>query len=383
MKRTLLLSALPACLLLLGWMGCSDGDGTDLGQGGTAANGSGANASGGSAASGGGTGEGGVAFDAGDNDGNTLQDGDVCGTTEADALLIELDMFLVIDQSGSMNPQPWGQTETALNAFFNNPLSEGINVGLSFFPHPQLGSSCDPGFYNPIYHPNPIPPLAQIPADNATLQSVLASMTPGGMTPMRAALEGTYQVATAWQDSYPEHKVIVVLSGDGMPNSCESNTSEEIAVSSGLATAALNQNGVETYCVILEASAASALNQIAAAGGTGQAFDVSQDVSQFAQVMNDIREDALGCEYIIPEPEPGEPFDPMQVNVYYYAGGGDDATLLPKADNEADCGNDAGWYYDDPVDPTMILLCPASCATVEGDPEARISIAFGCPTQAN
>lgn len=353
-------------------------DPSGLGDG---ANGSGLTGTGGSAAAGGqgagGSGEGGVGFDAGQTDGN-LSDGDICSAEEAVAEKIPLDIFFVLDISGSMSSL-WSPTRNAINQFFNDPLSEGINVALSFYPHPSLGSSCEASYYNPPYYPDPIPPLAAVPADNAGLQTLLAGISTDGMTPMYAALEGSYQVATLWQDTYPGHKTIVVLSGDGSPNSCWGTTSEEISQCSSLATSALNYNGVETYCIVLASSAATALNQIAAAGGTGQSYDVSSNVSQFAQVMSDIRDSALGCEYLIPEPEEEE-FDPLKVNVLYTPGGGGDAETIPQVANEAACGNGDGWYFDDPQDPTMILLCPATCTTIENDGEAQINIAFGCPT---
>jgi hypothetical protein len=37
-----------------------------------------------------------------------------------------------------------------------------------------------------------------------------------------------------------------------------------------------------------------------------------------------------------------------------------------------------GWYYDDPVKPTTITLCPTTCAGVQSDQSAKIDILFGC-----
>jgi hypothetical protein len=40
-----------------------------------------------------------------------------------------------------------------------------------------------------------------------------------------------------------------------------------------------------------------------------------------------------------------------------------------------------GWYYDDNVNPTTIILCQASCDEVSGDPNGHIDILFGCATE--
>ena len=57
-------------------------------------------------------------------------------------------------------------------------------------------------------------------------------------------------------------------------------------------------------------------------------------------------------------------------------------TLL-QANDAADCGTDPGWYYDNPMNPTKIFLCPATCVTVQADPEANVKFLFGCPTELN
>jgi hypothetical protein len=56
--------------------------------------------------------------------------------------------------------------------------------------------------------------------------------------------------------------------------------------------------------------------------------------------------------------------------------------LLPvsKVDNEAACtATGTGWYYDNPADPTSILLCPTNCSTVSDAPSgAKVEILHGC-----
>ncbi|MBW2527775.1 MAG: VWA domain-containing protein, partial [Deltaproteobacteria bacterium] len=114
------------------------------------------------------------------------------------------------------------------------------------------------------------------------------------------------------------------------------------------------------------------------------AYDVSQNTSAFAQKMAEIRGTALGCEYLIPDS--GTEFDPFNVNVSITIDGGT-PQQIPQADNETDCGSGAGWYYDNPTNPTMIILCPTSCQAIEtaqdNGQQIDVDVKFGCPTEVN
>jgi hypothetical protein len=82
----------------------------------------------------------------------------------------------------------------------------------------------------------------------------------------------------------------------------------------------------------------------------------------------------------MPEGEPNKPVDPAKINVNYTPGGGSAETIGQVA-NEAACGADGGWYYDDPADPAIITLCPVTCAEVQLDDAAKIEIILGCDTK--
>ena len=232
-------------------------------------------------------------------------------------------------------------------------------------------------------------PLLLLPDQVGVLESTLSALHPNdctaGTTPMYGALYGTYQFAVNYQLANPDRKVIVVLTSDGEPccGDCSDHFGgaqyEEIPTIAALALSARG-GGVLTYTIIIDIAAKQALDAIALQGGTGQAYDVSNDVSQFAQALDQIRAAALSCEYPIPDTQ--DQFDPLKVNVVYTPGGGQPETL-PQAASAADCGQLDGWYYDDPVTPTKITLCPHTCNDVQADSEAHVSFAFGCPTVVN
>jgi hypothetical protein len=91
----------------------------------------------------------------------------------------------------------------------------------------------------------------------------------------------------------------------------------------------------------------------------------------------------LSCELVIPPPSMGT-LDPAKVNVAIQSGG--NQVYLPGVTDAAACGPAGGWYYDDPVTPTKVTLCPASCdaaqASVGPGKPGHIEVLFGCATVA-
>jgi hypothetical protein len=85
----------------------------------------------------------------------------------------------------------------------------------------------------------------------------------------------------------------------------------------------------------------------------------------------------LPCAFAIPEPPAGETLDPDRVNFVYTPSGGSPVTF-PRVDSATDCGTSHGWYYDDPLAPTQIFVCPATCTVLETDADGRVDIQFGC-----
>ncbi len=89
---------------------------------------------------------------------------------------------------------------------------------------------------------------------------------------------------------------------------------------------------------------------------------------------------SLACNYQIPDPPDGEVFDQDEVNVEFEDS---DGVPLPigRVDSEAACaGVTHGWYYDDPVDPTRIIVCPQTCDTIRDFEAGKVAIKFGCET---
>lgn len=87
----------------------------------------------------------------------------------------------------------------------------------------------------------------------------------------------------------------------------------------------------------------------------------------------------LPCTFALPAPPDGMSLDPMKVNVVYTPTGGQPQTIH-NVGSQAGCNGGPGWYYDDPAMPTAIVVCPATCQTLEGDANGKVTVELGCAT---
>jgi hypothetical protein len=159
------------------------------------------------------------------------------------------------------------------------------------------------------------------------------------------------------------------------------------------------------------------LDQIAAAGGTNAAIDVSAGPAAFINALNSIRQKvsvtsshpvvtqqkhtvtshtstpvsttirtqqvistALDCQWKIPTTTGTKQFDPDLVNMQLTDSTGS-ATQFGKVASPNDCATAGdGWYYDDNAAPTQIFVCSKTCETLKASTGARVDILLGCPT---
>jgi hypothetical protein len=331
----------------------------------------------------------------GANSGGTGQLGDAaCAASSYEGEIIPLDMFIMYDQSGSMNEQTpngtvWDVIKGALIQFVQSPQSAGIGVGIGYFP---LVTNCTPNTpgctcifgicppqssCNATEYARPDVPIEVLPQVEPKIVASLNAHGPNGGTPTYPAIQGAMQYALQYAVANVGRKTIVVLATDGAPNDCNSNVQN---VSSVAAAGFANNPQLLTFVVGIGNT--GNLNQIAQAGGTNQALIVSTSANagqEFLDAMNRIRGQALSCEFGIPTPRPGETLNPNQVNVRFTPGGAA-GEIIFKVDNAGACDpNLGGWYYDDPAAPQRILLCPASCNRVTATP-GRIDVELGCST---
>lgn len=327
--------------------------------------------------------------------------GAVCNARVRDGERVPVDMYFLVDSSGSMQEavaggSKWAVVSAALVAFLNDPRNVGTGVGIGYFP--STPGQCMPGDAGCLCIPiinicfatdggscavsdyaKPSVPLALPPAI-APVISDIGGHTVGGGTPTRPAVEGALQYLSQWASAHPERKPLLVLATDGEPSECELNTPKDVA--DVAATALAGPQAIRTFVIGVGRSLVS-LNLVAQAGGTDHAFlvDTGGDLTkEFADALDQIRGAATACEFSIPKASSGnEAVDPTKLNVSYIAAGSTTPTRVPQTfmGSASNCDSSGGWYYDNPAAPTAIKLCDATCRSLSG---STIQVEFGCDT---
>jgi von Willebrand factor type A domain len=304
-----------------------------------------------------------------------------CAGTSSKAQLLPLDMYVMLDQSGSMSTAVngggtrWTAVTGALTTFVNQPNLNGVSVGIQYFPLKVGGlDSCNTADYA-----NPAVEIAPLPGVANTIITSMGQHAPAGNTPTSAALDGAITHAIDWQNKNPTHVTIVVFATDGQPTECDTNLQNIY----GIAAAGFNgMPKIPTY--VIGVGSSGNLNGIAVAGGTMAAFQVDTNGNanqDFLDAMNKIRGSVLACSYLIPAPPAGQMLDYSKVNVEYTPGAGGSPITIPKVMDKASCPSPGlGWYYDDNAKPTQIILCDDTCKQISADSKAAVNIVLGCGT---
>jgi len=311
-----------------------------------------------------------------------------CASTSSTAQLLPLDLYIMMDQSGSMSAvtgsgmSKWQSIAEALKTFMQDKSSAGIGVGIQYFPLKGIGGSAVGGEKDSCSvsdYAKPEVAIAALPDTAADINDSVAKHSPGGGTPTAVALQGAINYAKSHSVANPTHTVIVVLATDGEPSECMPMDIPAIAqVASG---GAQGSPKILTF-VIGVGTSLTKLGAIAASGGSVQPFLVDQDgvdmVQQFSAALKSVQVAALACTYSIPLPEKGKTFDPTKVNVQVQFGENVPwvmvyVGMLAKCDPGT-----GGWYYDDPNAPTKIRLCQSMCTTLGTTPNAKVEILVGC-----
>ncbi|MBX3183680.1 MAG: hypothetical protein KIT72_06120 [Polyangiaceae bacterium] len=370
----------------------------------------------GTAGQGGASGFGGSTLDASPNDSGHPE----CAKDVYSGELIPLDLYLLLDRSASMlepdenGLQRWSAITQAIKNFVNLPSSGGLSVGLGYFPNTPSKpapttcanpDSCFPYIAQCVFgaccysesalncesagvptssclaedYRFPSIPIAELPGAATAIHQSIDNTTPLGTTPMGPALEGAIDYAQGWAAQHTDRITAVVLATDGAPYGCNPEGTDIVAAR---AAEGLSQTpSVLTFVVGLGEQLA-VLNSIAIAGGTKEATLVDSGANagaEFLSALNKIRGD-LQCTYAIPTPREGEDFDPNKLNVSFQEG--DQAPeFVPRVDGGAQCGlgKKAGWYYDNPTNPSRVTLCKHSCTAVQGG-GIQVEVVLGCPT---
>lgn len=321
---------------------------------------------------------------AGESEANLEGTGD-CSADLAGTMLQPIYLGFAFDVSGSMGKLDypwhdpalkWEPVVAATKAFFADDTSSGIAASLSFFPAED--DRCDAESYAP-------PDVAMTPLPSDVFADAIDDVTPEtsddwrGGTPTLAVTQATLAMLDGLAGADPTGRYVFVLVSDGYPQGCDD---DDDAIEATVEAVAEVSDRVLTYVVGVAnppggPDTVTNLDQIAVAGGSGQAFIVEtgnagQTAVDFKAAIEAIRSDVASCSLVIPESPDGQPLEPDRVNVTY--------DMMPLG-YDPDCVTSAGWRYDDPDAPTRIELCPGVCEDVRAEPGREVTIEFGCETR--
>lgn len=296
-----------------------------------------------------------------------------CAANVADGEAKPVHMVVAVDTSGSMCEvnegdrnnncdlpnTKWSQIRSALSTFFSNTASKDTFVSLI----PWSGGQCS-GFDRPITSEVTLPDTA------GTLNRAVATLKPEGGTPTHGAILGAQKYATLLKSTLTDDgKVVIALATDGLPQGCSSVPQATAAAAASFAA------GTPVYVIGVGSAGAGNMQGIAVAGGTTNAFNVSNATAaaDFAKALEEIKGNALGCNLKLPSPPPGSSLDLKKVNVVY------NGNPVPYSQ---DCSDKTGWrYLPDSAKPDGIELCETVCSSLKAAPNgAKLKLVLGCAT---
>ncbi len=294
-----------------------------------------------------------------------------CGKGSFKADPIPVGMHVMLDKSGSMAGTRMTNVKKALKDFINNPSSNGMAVGIDYFP--QGSDICAESNYT-----TPAVAMSMLPGNRAALISSIDGVGTGGNTPTRPALKGAIGVARTYANANPTHKTVVVLATDGEPTECSNNSTTYIGDNIAKGEGMDKSPKIPTYVIGVGSGVGeSGMDYIASRGGTGSAYMVNDGSSAaFEAAMNDIRKQTLGCEFTVPPTTLGI-IDPTTMQLRYQDGDGNVSKVNRVAGASA-CGSSPGWYPDSATAPTKIFLCPNTCTNVKTLESADLYVFYDC-----
>jgi len=307
-----------------------------------------------------------------------------CASVKKKAASLPVDLVFGIDESFSMAfENKWTDLTGALDSFVADPASSGLDMGIQFFP---LRETCVVSAYEDLAVPvGPQASVAPLIQQAIAMNRPSPSSDQSGGEPIVQILEGLVGYLQA--NTAAGYKPVIVLATDGIPDTTcsfvpDGGLPNSLANAETVAAAAFAGTPSIPTFVIGVGSNLTALNGLAAAGGTGMATiinvgDAGSSEQAFIDALNAIRVQAVPCQFAIPT---GTTVNPSETNVDYTKGSGATETFV-YVGTSASCSmapND-GWYFDNPTSPTEVILCSGACNTVKNDPAATVDVVLGCP----
>jgi hypothetical protein len=310
-----------------------------------------------------------------------------CAATRVPAQPLPVDLFAVVDGSGSMmqaasnGVSKWYATKAALRDFLEGADPE---MGFGLLPFPLSGrnsGSCSIDDYREAALP-----IAALSAQKQGALAELDALEPHGRTPLGPVLSAALALAVEHGVREPKRSAVLLLASDGLATACEPSDAAALARMAGEALA--GPGHVRTLVITSQTLEQSAVEPgfelIAKAGGTGRVLRIDPRLDFAQQLGAALRGAAaheVACDLAVPAPPPGERLDHDSINVAFDTEQG--SVTLPRVAGAGACGGDGGWYYDvDPArgQPERINMCRSACARLAELGAGELRVELGCRT---
>ncbi len=327
-----------------------------------------------------------------------------CAHGSVSASRVPVHLMLTIDRSGSMGdnkeataqgrPTKWVALQSALSSVllsFGTAADAGdqtLALGIDYFS--------DDGT-NETKVEWPMAPVTS--TYTGLLVKDLNKRSAGGITPTEDALNNSYAAVIGFTPAAGSPLAggdkVVVLVSDGKPNPATATpqtipnlVAGELAGTPSVRTFAIGvgepgSTGKDGYDPVF-------MSWVAFSGGTGKSgcdpteavdqtkychFQITPSVAganianEFVDAFNAIHQQIQSCSLKLNIPDPTQ-LEPRATIVV--AQTGDVQEILPE-----DPSN--GWTFDNPANPTSIILNGSECATIDSNPATNVFAIVGCP----
>ncbi len=280
-------------------------------------------------------------------------------TMEAEPTLRPVDIIWVVDSSGSMSNEA-ARVQENMNRFASDVLGAGID------PHVVVITS-------PSYVTVP-PPLGD---DVEHYRFVECNV--GSHAPLEKLVEQFPMYADFLRADAVTH-IVAVTDDESNMDASEFDSRMTALLGHSYVLHAIASEDVGGHECDGAANVGRQYYELAA---TTMGLQISICTSDWTGVFDCLREHIfatapLPCEFAVPDPPEGMVLDAERVEVEFTSSVGATRTI-PRVEAMAACAGD-GWFWDDPIAPEMIHLCPGACAEVGSDHGGRVAISLGCQT---
>jgi hypothetical protein len=315
-------------------------------------------------------------------EGEDLAGACVCAT--ASATWTTQNLFIALDRSATMAGDRWNRALETLMVLFADDALSHAGVALATFPDTAVPLACNGVTCSPEACGVPLVELARLTresppqdAQEYALVNALRALTPDGPAPpLTAALDGALEQAANHVSEHPDERAQVVLVTGGEGNACSE-------FSAGLAARAYTEQGIRTHVLGFEDGNVPLLDDIAINGGTDRALLLGNDPEANAADLiglTHLLPGDISCDFALPL---GENLDLWNIRVTLTTVNGEVLRLVQvpasgACPDRAPSMPESSFYFNDPVNPTAIVLCPAACNALSSGDYDRLDVSIGC-----